>query len=231
MRTRAPRYMTTVEAIAASKTLSKDGHGLKTNTGAVGTVTIRLPSAADCKGLPPFRFLRTAAQTITVDPTDTDKIFDSDGTDLTAGVAKSLTATGAYCEFVSDGTNWYVCNERPSPAGALADGSVTTAKIAAAAVTGAKLIGTSMSWGMFDGRNGAGACTLTGAVVGQRVLVGLPMGDASDENTKGSGVCTTRATFVALFETAITVADQIQQTSASDLSDNVYMVILLPAAA
>jgi len=234
--------MTTVQALTVTQTLSKDSHGLKTNTGASGTIIVTLPAAADCTGLPPFRFLRTAAQTITVNPPGTEIIYDSAGVSLGAGVAKSLTDTGAYCEFVSDGTYWYACNERPSPAGALADGAVstaaklasdvvTTAKILAANVTGAKLVGTSMSAGHFAGRNGAGTCTLTGAVVGQRVLVGwLSSETATDTTVGGENTVVTRAAFVALFETAITVADQIQQASATDLSGNKYSVILIPAA-
>ena len=89
-----------------------------------------------------------------------------------------------------------------------------------------------MSAGHFAGRNGAGACTLTGAAVGQRVLVGwLSSETATDTTTGGENTAVTRAAFVALFETAITVADQIQQTSATDLSGSKYTVILLPAAA
>lgn len=214
------RYETTTEAITVSKTLGKYDHGLKTNAGASGTVIVRLPSAADCKGLPPFRFLRTAAQTFTIDPTDTDVIYDSDGTSLTAGVAKSLTATGAYCEFVSDGTYWYATKERPTPAGALGDGSVTTAKLGAAAVVGTKLGLTGIVSGGFTGSNGAGACTLTGATVGQRVLAVM-----ETTATVAIGVA------AALFESTITVADQIQQTSVANNSAKRYVIILLPVAA
>ena len=230
----------TTEALTADVTLSKErAQGLKTNTGAVGTVIATLPLAAESKGLPPVRFLRTAAQTFTIDPNGTEVIYGADGVSLGAGTAKSLTATGAFCELQSDGTNWYVTDESPTSA-ALADNAVTTGKIAAgavetsdiaaAAVTGAKLVGTSMSAGHFVGAAAAGPCTLTGAVVGQRVLVGWNSGDASDHNTAGEGAVSTRAAFVALFETAITVADQIQQASASDLSDEKYTVILIPAA-
>lgn len=242
MRTRAPRYMTTVEALTADVSLSKDRHGLKTNTGATGTVIATLPYAVDCKGLPPFRFLRTAAFTFTINPQDTDVIYDSTGTSLTAGVAKDLSTAGAYVEAVSDGTYWHLCNERPAPAGTLADNAVTTAKIAAGAVetsdiaaanvTPTKLVGTGMGAGHFAGRNGAGACTLTGAAVGDRVLVGwLSSETATDTTVGGENTLVTRAAFVALFETAITVVNQIQQTSASDLSGSKYSVILLPAAA
>ena len=228
-RTALPRYMTTVEAITASRTLGKLEHGLKTNTGATGTVVVQLPYAADCKGLPPFCFLRTAAQTLTIDPQDTDVIYDA-GTSLTAGVAKSLTATGAYCEFVSDGTYWHAVKERPQPTAAIADDSITTAKIAAgavgttdlaaAAVVGTKLGLTGIVSGGFTGSNGAGPCTLTGATVGQRVLAVM-----ETTATVAIGVA------AALFESTITVADQIQQSSVANNSAKRYVIILLPVAA
>ena len=240
MRTRAPRYMITVEALTADITLVKERHGLKTNTGATGTVIVTLPAVALCKGLPPFRFLRTAAQTFTIDPAGTEELF-IDGAALGAGVAKSLSATGACIEFVSDGTYWHGVNEMPASTASLADNSVTTGKIAAGAVTttdilaanvtGAKLVGTGMKVGHFVGAAAAGAITLTNAVIGDRVFVGWKSGDASDHNTAGEGSLVTTAAFVALFEAAITVTDQIQQASASDLSDNKYTVILIPAAA
>jgi hypothetical protein len=65
----------------------------------------------------------------------------------------------------------------------------------------------------FDGKNGAGACTAVSLEVGDVVLgvAGLTaLGDAS-----------------ASFEGVITVADQIQQSSASDLSLNDYLVIVI----
>jgi hypothetical protein len=83
--------------------------------------------------------------------------------------------------------------------------------------------------GHFEGVAAAGPCTLTGAAVGDRVLGGFKSGDASDNLTSGEGAVTTRDAFVALFEGTITVADQIQQASASNLSDNKYTVFLLPA--
>lgn len=67
-----------------------------------------------------------------------------------------------------------------------------------------------------SGANGAGAITLTGAAVGDRVVAVIPQ--------------TTGQNFVAPggsdFETAITVADQIQQASSSDLRTYRYLFIL-----
>lgn len=69
-----------------------------------------------------------------------------------------------------------------------------------------------------DGRNGAGAITATGAVVGDVVIgvAGLTAG--------ALGAAT------ASFESAITVVNQIQQSSASNLSANDYLVVLRAAA-
>ncbi len=71
----------------------------------------------------------------------------------------------------------------------------------------------------FTGKNGTGACTLTGAAIGDRVIgvAGITSG--------GIGGA------AASFESTITVADQIQQSSASNLSTLSYVVILAPAVA
>jgi len=66
----------------------------------------------------------------------------------------------------------------------------------------------------FAGKNGAGACTLTGVKVGDvvRSVTGLAAGTVGDQSAK--------------FETAITVADQIQQSDATDLSSNIYLAYI-----
>lgn len=65
---------------------------------------------------------------------------------------------------------------------------------------------------VFTGRIAAGAITLTGAKVGQRVI--------------GLANLSSPADAAASFESVITVADQIQQSSASDLSAVKYLVLL-----
>jgi hypothetical protein len=67
------------------------------------------------------------------------------------------------------------------------------------------------------GRNGAGAITLTGAAVGDRVhiVIGAP--------TAGGALVAPAA---GTFEAVITVADQVQQASASNLSANTYVFVL-----
>lgn len=66
----------------------------------------------------------------------------------------------------------------------------------------------------FMGCNLAGACTATGLKVGDVVLsvTGLASGTVGDQSEK--------------FESTITIADQIQQSQASDLSTNVYMALV-----
>lgn len=64
----------------------------------------------------------------------------------------------------------------------------------------------------FTGRNGAGAITLTGAAVGDKVL--------------GVAGISTVGNAAASFETTITVVNQIQQSAAGDLSSNTYLVVL-----
>ena len=80
-------------------------------------------------------------------------------------------------------------------------------------LTGATVTG--MMLGSFTGKNLAGACTLTGAKVGDKVL-GVAGATAGVVGFKASS-----------FESTITVADQIQQTAAADLSSNLYTVLLI----
>lgn len=107
--------------------------------------------------------------------------------------------------------------------GKLAAGAVTTAKIAAGAATLPKSDFTGMKVLAAAGRNGAGAITLTGAAVGDRLIAvfGAPTA-GGDLQVKAVGTD---------FEAAVTVVDQIQQVSASNLSANTYVFLLIPAAA
>lgn len=67
----------------------------------------------------------------------------------------------------------------------------------------------------FSGRDGAGACTMTGVKAGDVVLsvTGTAAADVGDKSS--------------LFESTITVNDQIQQSSATDLSSKVFMALIL----
>ena len=76
----------------------------------------------------------------------------------------------------------------------------------------------------FTGRNLAGAITLTGAVKGEQVngVTGLIGGI-------GGTIIANNGSAASLFETAITVADQIQQSSATDLTAKTYLAQLTGA--
>lgn len=93
------------------------------------------------------------------------------------------------------------------------DLNVTTGKMAANAVTGPKMAIGAFFAGHFTGRNGAGAITLTGAKVGDKVIICTNLTDEANGATN--------------FESTITVVDQIQQSSASDLSTKKFGVLLL----
>lgn len=86
--------------------------------------------------------------------------------------------------------------------------AITPANLAAV-LGGIKLIS-------FAGRNGVGACTATGAVVGDKVIAvaSLTAGALGDAD--------------AAFEDVVTVVNQIQQSSGSDLSANNYLAFVVP---
>jgi len=74
-------------------------------------------------------------------------------------------------------------------------------------------VGASAPGAVFTGLATAGAITLTGTKIGDKVVLLTNLSDATD----GS----------ASFEATITVADQIQQTAASDLHTKKFSVLLL----
>lgn len=97
------------------------------------------------------------------------------------------------------------------------DAEAKTGTDTARAVTAANVraVLTGLKFISFDGHNNVGACTATGAVIGDKVLyvaglTGGALGNAS-----------------ASFEATITVADQIQQSAVGDLSSNDYLAVLL----
>lgn len=100
------------------------------------------------------------------------------------------------------------------------DAEAKTGTDTARALTAANLraVLTGLKFISFDGRNGAGACTATGAAVGNKVLyvaglTGGALGGAS-----------------ASFEATVTVVNQIQQSAVGDLSSNDYLAVLLAVA-
>jgi hypothetical protein len=92
-------------------------------------------------------------------------------------------------------------------------GDIATAEIADDGVTGPKLSSTALKQLVFTGHNGTGACTLTGAKIGDKVIGLINITDEAD----GS----------AAFEATITVANQIQQSSASDYSAKKFAVTVV----
>jgi hypothetical protein len=107
-------------------------------------------------------------------------------------------------------------------AAAYADGSIATAKLEAGAATLPKFDNTGLKSLVAAGVAAARPVTLTGAAVGDRVM--LVLGTV----TAGTGPLLNDADD---FESTITVVDQIQQTLAGDLSGNTYQFILIPAQA
>jgi hypothetical protein len=106
---------------------------------------------------------------------------------------------------------------------AIADGAVTTAKLASAAATLPKIDTAGIKVLAAAGKNGSGAVTLTGAAIGDRVVAvfGAPtVGGALEAKLPGTD-----------FESAVTVTDQVQQLSADNLSTKTYVFVLIPAAA
>lgn len=97
------------------------------------------------------------------------------------------------------------------------DLNVTTGKLSDGAVTAVKIADAALKYSGFTGKNGAGACTLTGAKV--------------DDVVAGVVNITDGGNVAASFETVITVADQIQQSSASDLSTKKFSVLLVKKGA
>lgn len=121
------------------------------------------------------------------------------------------TVTGAMIEAEAVSAEKLADDAVQTPA--IEDGAVTTAKLASEAVTAAKLDDAALKLRGFSGRSGAGACTLTGAKVGDVVCGLVNITDGGDTTSS--------------FESTVTVADQIQQSSASDLSSKKFSVLLL----
>jgi len=106
---------------------------------------------------------------------------------------------------------------------AIADAAVTTAKLSPGAATLPKIDPAGIKCLAAAGKNGAGAVALAGAAIGDRLVavIGAPTaGGALETKVPGTD-----------FEGAVTVTDQIQQISATNLSAKTYVFILIPAAA
>jgi len=130
--------------------------------------------------------------------------------DAGTGPASAITASVTGTVPVYDGTSIAF---GAVPAAGLATGAVTTAKLAANAVTGPGLSATAMHFVAFTGHNNTGACAATGVKVGDTVVGVVSITDGTSAASS--------------FESTITVADQIQQTSASDLSTKKFSLLVV----
>jgi hypothetical protein len=95
----------------------------------------------------------------------------------------------------------------------IAASAVITAKIAADAVTGPKISPAALKFIPFTGKNLAGACTATGLKVGDKVVGVINITDSTNDD--------------ANFEATISVADQIQQSAASNLSAKKFALLVV----
>ena len=95
----------------------------------------------------------------------------------------------------------------------IASGAVTATKLGSNAVTGTKLSVSALAFLVFNGVNGAGACTLTGAKVGDKVVGVTNLTDGSSGTSS--------------FEATISVANQIQQSDAANLSTKKFNILLV----
>lgn len=111
------------------------------------------------------------------------------------------------------------------PASDMGTGSIATAKLAAGAVTPAKMgTFTALKCLSAAGRVGAGNIVLAGTVVNDRLVA--VFGSAT-----AGGALLAVPNDASVFEATITVAGAIQQASVANLSGNTYVFLIAPVAA
>jgi hypothetical protein len=111
------------------------------------------------------------------------------------------------------------------PAGDFGAASIATAKLAAGAVTPAKMgTFTALKCLSAAGRNNVGAIVLAGTIVTDRLVAAFGMATIG-------GALLPIVNDASVFEATVTVAGQIQQTSVANLTGNTYVFLLAPAAA
>lgn len=108
----------------------------------------------------------------------------------------------------------------PGPVELATNAEALAAQSVELAITPAQLgvVTASLKLLSFDGVAAAGPCTLTGAAVGDYVIAVAGLTDGALGSASAS------------FQSAITVINQIQQSSESDLSANNYLALLIKRA-
>lgn len=196
-----------VNAAASPYAVQPEDRVLLVDT-TIGPVTLTLPAPDAALGLFEGRELTVvdAARSFGSNACT----IDGNGNQVNASATLAVSTTGARVNLVYVLPTWQA--DYPLPAGAVS-GTIGTSQLAADSVTGAKIAATAFRSLYAQGRNGQGAVVLTGAKVGDAVL------KVENQSDGGGGE--------ASFETVITVADQIQQSAAGDLSAKKYSFLLL----
>jgi hypothetical protein len=183
--------------------------------GATGTHAV-LTRSSDCDASAEFQpgFIVTIAEgTVNADTIwafTADAPFTLDTSDATFAAAPLAIVYGAAGDMAATGSG-------------AANAAGTATKLSHAdhvhklGLASFRTVGAAAPGTVVAGAAAAGAVTLTGAKIGDKVLALINLTDAAD----GSGS----------FEATITVADQIQQSSASNLSTKKYLVLLLAQSA
>lgn len=97
----------TVVPQTGNATLTTDDMGkIQTNTGAAGTITLTLPTAASCIGKA-MKVQLTDAQVVRLDPNGSEKIYLG-GSGVAGKYLNIAGVIGNFAEIYSDGVDWIV---------------------------------------------------------------------------------------------------------------------------
>jgi hypothetical protein len=102
----SPKAAVVAEASTTALTVAAHGGKNVTNTGAGGAVVYTLPAAADAAGVA-LRIQVTAAQTVTLEPAGTDKVYLG-GSGVAGKYALIAGVIGNFATIWSDGVDWHI---------------------------------------------------------------------------------------------------------------------------
>ena len=206
-----PVYLDT--ATGGGWTLSKPG-GSSAVAQIVGRVTVKSATVGQIL----FDVARAEMAAIGSTELQPDSVDNAKLANITRGSVKVGGAADAPSDLDAKTAGQVVMGDGTDVKSLAISGDATLAgtgalTIAGSAVTGPKIASAAFLNWVVTGNNGAGACTLTGAKIGDKVLMNVNITDGT----------------LALgdFEATITVVDQIQQSSAVDLSTKKFTVLLL----